>query len=278
MTRCLRRRCPRRAPRAFQHGRARRHSCRPGTRRPIAKPSRRQGPAHPRVDQHALCLRQQVARRVEVSRSVGEGRGTDKCVGTVLLRSPRQRKARETHCVRVGQRRARHTYGSTEVSDEAHGTRPVAVRQRANVSFAEVCAVAEESIALLVGRRSAEGSQNGTGEVDEERRMTCADVQGFAVAVEFPCGVLPYGLEHPVAVVSGLVDPVPDQALVEKGLERVEVGSGYRLRGRRCAATGEHRKRTQDTLVVSREEPIRPGDRRVKRPLPLLDVAVVGCK
>ena len=96
--------------------------------------------------------------------------------------------------------------------------------------------------------------------------------------MELARGVLPNRLEYPVAVVSSLVDPVPDQALVQERLERIKVGSGYGVRGGHRATAGEDRKCAKDALFVRVEELIRPRNRRVERPLPLLDVAVARGK
>ena len=84
-------------------------------------------------------------------------------------------------------------------------------------------------------------------------------------------GELPDRLQHPVGLHS-LVDPVADQALVEKRLERVEIGSRDRKGAGRGAPSGEDGERSERLLLAGVEEVVRPGDRRFECPLPLLDI------
>ena len=88
-------------------------------------------------------------------------------------------------------------------------------------------------------------------------------------------GVLPDRLEQPVAVLTRLVDPMADQALVE---ERLESHRGRLLRPPRRAASvqpaREYRETPEDALLLVLEQIVRPGDRRLERPLPFFNVAV----
>ena len=142
------------------------------------------------------------------------------------------------------------------------------------MSLTEVCAVADEQSALLVRGRARDRCPHIAREAREELGVTVARIMSFAFVLELPPGELPDRLEHPVAVMAGLVDPVADEALVEERLEDVEVGS----RNRYAAASVQppaNTERARSTPCSSlAEKVVRPGDGRLQRPLPLFDVAV----
>jgi len=98
------------------------------------------------------------------------------------------------------------------------------------VRFVEVRAVGNEEIALCVGHRIRARRVHAAREIREERSVAGAGGVSLALVVEFALCVLPDRLEHPVTILTRLADPMPDQALVEERFERVDVGSGNRLR------------------------------------------------
>jgi hypothetical protein len=67
---------------------------------------------------------------------------------------------------------------------------------------------------------------------------------------------------------------MPNQALVEERLERIDVCSGDCFRRCQRAAAREDGETSEHAPLVVSEELVGPGDRRLERALPLLDVAV----
>jgi hypothetical protein len=84
---------------------------------------------------------------------------------------------------------------------------------------------------------------------------------------------LPDGLEHPVALLAEPSRAAAEQALVEQGGERVEIGVAYELRRLERAAAPEHAEPPEQPLLVLVEQVVRPGDGRPQRHVTLLGVA-----
>src|SRR2546423_9381823 len=80
-------------------------------------------------------------------------------------------------------------------------------------------------------------------------------------------------LEHPVALLAEPSGAAAEQALVEQGGERVEVGVAHELRRLERAAAAEHAEAREQRLLVLVEQVVRPGDGRSERHVPLLGVA-----
>jgi hypothetical protein len=81
-------------------------------------------------------------------------------------------------------------------------------------------------------------------------------------------GVLADRLEHRKAL------RVPaDEALVEQGSERVELGLADSLGRVQREAAGEHTEPSEELLLSARAELVAPLDRRAQRALPLGQVA-----
>src|SRR4051794_17190784 len=84
-------------------------------------------------------------------------------------------------------------------------------------------------------------------------------------------GVLANRLEHPEAALG-----VPDEALLDQRLERVQVGPGDIFGGLDRAAAGEDAERGEEPLLVGRQEVVAPGDRRAERLLARVGVAAAA--
>src|SRR5205085_10199289 len=80
-------------------------------------------------------------------------------------------------------------------------------------------------------------------------------------------------LEHPVALLADSSGAAAEQALVEQGGERVEIGLTDELRRLERAAAAEHSEARAECLLVLVEQVVRPGDRRAERQMALLGVA-----
>ena len=112
-----------------------------------------------------------------------------------------------------------HARGATQAANEPERIRAVAGRQRAGVRFVKVRAVGDEEIALLVGHRIRARRVHVDREIREEPNMAGAGGVSLALVLELSLRVLPDGFEHPVTVLTCLIAPMPDQALVEQRLE-----------------------------------------------------------
>ena len=80
-------------------------------------------------------------------------------------------------------------------------------------------------------------------------------------------------LEHPVAVGAVLGRRDGGEALVEQGLEQVEIGVGDVARLLQRAAAGEDAQGAKSALLLGLEEVVRPGDGRRERALAGVDIA-----
>jgi hypothetical protein len=69
-------------------------------------------------------------------------------------------------------------------------------------------------------------------------------------------------LEHPVALLSETPGAAADEALVEKGRERVEIRFADRFRRLERAAAPEGCKPPEEVLLVRVEQVVRPSDGR----------------
>ena len=81
------------------------------------------------------------------------------------------------------------------------------------------------------------------------------------------------GLEHPVALLAERSGAAAEQALVEQGGERAEIGVAHQLRGLERAASAEHAEAREQHLLVLVEQVVRPRNRRPQRHVPFLGVA-----
>ena len=89
-----------------------------------------------------------------------------------------------------------------------------------------------------------------------------------APLVELVAPVLADRLEHPVAVAVAA-----DEALVDEGGERVELGLADLLDRLERGAAGEDREPGEELALVVAEQVVRPGDRRPERLLARVGVA-----
>ena len=81
------------------------------------------------------------------------------------------------------------------------------------------------------------------------------------------------GLEHPVALLTEPSRAAAEQALVEQGGERVEIGLADELRRFERAAAAEHAQVREQRLLVLVEQVVRPRDGRPERQVTFLGVA-----
>ena len=81
----------------------------------------------------------------------------------------------------------------------------------------------------------------------------------LALPLEFLLRVLPDGFQHPVPVFADHADSMPDQALVEQRLERVDVGFCDRFRRGQRAAAREDGERSEHASLVAVEELVGPA-------------------
>src|SRR6266516_3199627 len=106
------------------------------------------------------------------------------------------------------------------------------------------------------------------GELDVVVGVPAAHRVGFASFLQQLAGVLADRLQHPEALLR-----VPEQALVEQGLQAGDVGAGYLLGRLERAAAAEDGQAGEEPLLVRREQVVRPGDRRPQRLLARVGVA-----
>ena len=82
---------------------------------------------------------------------------------------------------------------------------------------------------------------------------------GLTSVVEVLARVLADRLEHPVPLVRET-----QQALLDEGLHRVELGVHYLSRGLQRAPASEQRERAEETLFLARDQVVTPLDRRAQ--------------
>src|SRR3954454_12668899 len=80
-------------------------------------------------------------------------------------------------------------------------------------------------------------------------------------------------LEHPVALLAEPAGAAAEQALVEQGGERVEIGVADELRRLEGAAAAEHAQAGEQRLLVPVEQVVGPRDGGPERHVALLGVA-----
>ena len=98
------------------------------------------------------------------------------------------------------------------------------------------------------------------GEREEPLRVSATDRVGVARGGEALAGELPDRLQHPVALVREA-----KEALLDERLQRVEIGCCDLLRRVERAATREDRERSEETLLLLRQEVVAPRDGRPER-------------
>jgi hypothetical protein len=104
----------------------------------------------------------------------------------------------------------------------------------------------------------------------EPLRVPCAQLTRVARVLQPLRGVRSDRLQHPVAA-SAIGGGEANEALLDKALERVEVGVGDLLGRPERAAAGEHREAGEEPLLPRCEEVVAPLDRGSER-----DVTGVG--
>ena len=92
--------------------------------------------------------------------------------------------------------------------------------------------------------------------------MAATDRVGVARRLELLEREFADRLEHPVALLAEPPGAAAEEALVEQGGERVEIGIADRLRGLERATAAEHAKPREQPPLVLVEQVVRPGDRR----------------
>src|SRR6266496_417217 len=97
--------------------------------------------------------------------------------------------------------------------------------------------------------------------------MAAPDCVGLAATVEPLACELADGLQHPEPVAFAHAD----EALVDEGLEGVDVGIAYLLGGLDSAAAAENGEPGKQPLLVAVEQVVRPLDRRPERLLACID-------
>src|SRR5581483_7773077 len=191
---------------------------------------------------------------IEVSDETGGARSTHERVRTVGRSAPGQADACHGSRVPVARPDTDEAPDATEAADELERDRAVAGGQRAGMGFAEVRAIGGSATACLVGHREPANRVQAVRETREVGGVPATGRVGLALALELSLREVADGLQHPVPVLAARIDSMPDQALVEQRLERIEIGLRDGFGRRQRAAPCEDGQTSQDASLALVEE------------------------
>ena len=203
----------------------------------------------------------------------GDARGAHERIRTILS-VPHAEATLATAFIATSRgRRPRSRHDGTEAPNEPERSRAVAGRQSAGMGFAEVRALGDHEIALLVRYRKRVRRVQAVREIREERGIAGDGSVSLALPLELSLRVLPDGLQHPVPVSPAMPTRCRIRLLSRSDSSESRSASATTSAAANVQLPAKTETSQHSSLVVV-EEVVRPGDRRFERALSLLDVSV----